>query len=141
MTSFTIELAFPPSLNDYWKPKRHHESGKAQFYSSRAKKAFERKAGMQYLLQKRGLERVTGAFRYHVTLNSEHRNALADGDNVSSKAILDFLQYVRLIENDKLAEGGSWEWGVCAGGCRVRVWSVESTVSNRVPETLEAAGS
>jgi len=68
---------------------------------------------------------VPGPFTYHLILNEKMRHGNSDGDN-RGKYVLDFVQRVGLIENDKLAEGGSWSWGVCEFGALLSVRPVES---------------
>ncbi len=122
--TFVINLPFPPSINDA------NHFGRGRVYSSPAKLAFIKDADGMFWFQKH-LKPVRGPFTYHITLNKEQRNPLSDGDN-RGKYVLDYLQRVGLIDNDKLADGGSWSWGPCEYGCQVIVKEYEL---NRVPET------
>jgi hypothetical protein len=97
---------------------------------SNDKVAFFREADCLFLTQKRALmgQKVEGPFTYHLTLNRALRHPLADGDN-RGKYPLDCAQKFGLIENDKLAEGGSWSWGSCEFGAMLSI----HPVPNRVP--------
>lgn len=101
-----LHLPFPPSVNDA------NKFGRRGYYPSKEKEAFVKEADALYLTQKRSLSglKVEGPFTYHLVLNRALRHPLADGDN-RCKYILDCAQKFGLIENDKLAEGGSWSWG------------------------------
>ena len=84
-----------------------------------------------YLEQKRRCEPVEGHFNYDIILSSESRRSNADGDN-RTKVVLDFLERVGLIENDCLADGGSWKWGSADKGmCKVYVWKVAGNERER----------
>jgi len=111
-----LHLPFPPSVNDA------NKFGKGGFYPSKAKEAFARDANSLFLTQKRSLagQRVEGPFTYHLILNSALRSPTMDGDN-RGKYPLDCAQRFGLIENDKLAEGGSWSWGECLHGAMLSI--------------------
>ena len=125
--SFVLHLPFPPTLNHANEIGKNKRTGKIQFYPSRDKAKFFREADGLFLTQKRGLERVAGPFTYHLILNEQMRHGSADGDN-RGKYCLDYLQRVGLIDNDKLAHGGSWSWGPCEFGAMLSVYP------RRVPE-------
>lgn len=122
--TFVLELPWPPSVNEANVIGKNRKSGKPLMYGGAAKIKFIKDADALYLTQKRSLGFVAGPFTYHMTLNEKLRTPLMDGDN-RGKYVLDFLQRVGLIENDKLAHGGSWSWGPCEFGCRVIVKSYE----------------
>lgn len=124
--SFTINLPFPPSVNDAVRIGRNIHTGKKQGYASPAKQAFVKEAGGLYLMQARHLRNVPGQFTYHIILNEAMRKPLMDGDN-RGKYVLDFLQSVGLIDNDKFAQAGSWSWGPLPSeyGCMVSVRAFE----------------
>jgi hypothetical protein len=126
--SFVIELPMPPSLN-HANVVGKSKVGKVQVYPSPEKIKFFRDADALYLMQKRQIGFVKGPFTYHIVLNEAMRHGNSDGDN-RGKYVLDFLQRVGLIENDKLAKGGSWSWGPCEYGCRVIVKPAEKVMSN-----------
>jgi hypothetical protein len=125
----TLHLPFPPSVNIANRVGRNKTTGKPIVYSNRVKNKFFADAELLYLSQARKLVGIPGPFKYHLVLNEDLRHGNADGDN-RQKYCLDFLQRVGLIENDKLAEGGSWVWGPCEFGAMISVYSV-----NRVSET------
>lgn len=112
-----LHLPFPPSVND-----ANKFTSKGKHYPSADKKAFFRDADVLCLMQKPTWF-VKGPFTYHITLNREMRHPLADGDN-RGKYPLDYAQKIGLIENDKLAEGGSWSWGNCEYGALLSVHPV-----------------
>jgi Holliday junction resolvase RusA-like endonuclease len=114
-----LHLPFPPSVNNA------NGFSKRGYYPSAAKDKFFRDADSLYMTQKRGLSRVDGPFTYHIVLNKQMRHGLADGDN-RLKYVLDYAQRVELIENDKLAEGGSWSWGECEHGAMLSIHPVKS---------------
>ena len=121
-----LHLPMPPSVNAATRVGRNKVSGKAFVYSSREKNKFFADASMLYLAQKRILGFVKGPFTYHLVLNEKLRHGNADGDN-RMKYALDFAQRVGLIENDKLAEGGSWAWGPCEHGAMLSIHRVNET--------------
>jgi hypothetical protein len=124
--SFHINLPFPPSVNDAVHFGRGKGATKMRGYSSPAKQAFTKEAGGMYLMQARHLRNVPGRFVYHIILNEAMRKPLMDGDN-RGKYVLDFLQTVGLIDNDKFAQAGSWSWGPLPSeyGCTVSVRAFE----------------
>lgn len=102
-----LVLPFPPTLNHMWGRK-----GKATF-PSKAYKTWKEEANAVFLQQKRAAGApIKGNFTYHLLLDEKRRARAMDGDN-RNKAPLDFLQSVGMIENDKLADSGSWSWGPC----------------------------
>ncbi len=111
-----LHLPWPPSVNSA------NNYGRKGYYPSDEKKKFFRDADALFLAQKRDLSahRVKGPFTYHLILNRDLRGPLSDGDNLI-KYPLDFAQRVGLIENDKLAEGGSWSWGSCEYGAMLSI--------------------
>lgn len=123
-----LHLPFPPSVNDA------NKFGKRGYYPSKEKESFVREADALFLTQKRALrgQKIEGPFTYHLVLNRALRHPLADGDN-RIKYPLDRAQKFGLIENDKLAEGGSWSWGECEHGAMLSI----HPVNHRVPEALQ----
>ena len=74
---------------------------------------------------------IKGNFTYHIVLAESDRKTKngrsRDGDNFL-KAPLDLLQAHGLIENDSLADAGSWSWGpLDPGTCFIRVHQVGRT--------------
>ena len=115
-----LDLPMPPSVNEANEIGRSKRTGHIVVFSSNAKKKFFKEADSFYQLQKRSVTRVDGHFTYHLTLNETQRHGNADGDN-RQKYVLDFLQRVGVIANDKYADGGSWSWGPCEHGCRISI--------------------
>jgi hypothetical protein len=115
-----LHLPWPPSVNSA------NNFGKRGYYPSEEKKRFFRDADALFLTQKRGLGRVGGPFTYHLVLNEKMRHGSSDGDN-RCKYPLDYAQRAGLIDNDKLAEGGSWAWGPCEHGAMLSIHPVHGT--------------
>lgn len=118
----TLSLPFPPTLN-HAKGIGRRKDGSAFMYSKDNLKQFKKDAHGFYLEQKRDCgEPIKGNFTYHIVLDEKRRPVARDGDN-RGKYVLDFLQSVGLIEDDKLADAGSWSWGpVEKNTCFVRVF-------------------
>lgn len=121
MNGFILHLPMPPSLNLANRIGRNKKTGKPQVYPNRDKIKFFAEADKLYVMQARKIAGFPGAFKYHLILNEAMRHGNADGDNRQKYAI-DFLQRVGLIENDKLAEAGSWSWGPCEFGAMISVY-------------------
>lgn len=123
-----LHLPWPPSVNH---ASKHGSRG---YYPSKEKQAFARDAAALFLTQKRALsgQKIEGPFTYHLVLNRALRHPLADGDN-RGKLALDCAQKFGLIENDKLAEGGSWSWGECLHGCMLSIHRVSETNGAQEP--------
>ena len=114
-----LHLPKPPSVNSAY------NYGSKGYYPSAEKKQFFLDADGLYMTQKRALagQKITGPFTYHLVLNIGWRGSLDDGDN-RAKYALDCAQRYGLIENDKLAEGGSWSWGPCLYGAMLSLHPV-----------------
>lgn len=128
--SIVLHLPWPPSVNGA------NKFGKKGYYPSVEKKKFFEDADVLYMAQRRALGFIKGPFTYHLVLNRELRHPLSDGDN-RAKYPLDCAQRFGLIENDKLAEGGSWSWGSCEHGAMLSI----HPVNHRVPELMGNAES
>lgn len=117
--SVVLHLPWPPSVNSA------NKFGKRGYYPSNEKKKFFDDADALFLTQKRALmsQKVEGPFTYHLVLDRAQRGPLDDGDN-RAKYPLDCAQRFGLIENDKLAEGGSWSWGSCEHGSMLSIHPV-----------------
>ncbi len=124
-----LDLPMPPSSNAVARIGKSRATGKAFVFSDRRKMTFFREAEVYFLKQKRNVTRVDGHFTYHLTLNETQRHGNADGDN-RQKYVLDFLQRVGVIANDKYADGGSWSWGPCEHGCRISISPVQKREVN-----------
>lgn len=104
-------LPFPPSTN------RLTRYGSGNAYVSPQYAKWRAAAEAAFLEQKRDCGTpIIGGFRYHITLDEKKRRSNMDGDN-RQKAVLDFLQAMGVIENDALANAGSWSWGPTEPGC------------------------
>jgi len=114
-----LHLPWPPSVNSA------NGFSRRGYYPRKQKETFFAEAAALFLTQKRALNglRVDGPFTYHLILNRALRHPLADGDN-RGKYPLDCAQKFGLIENDKLAEGGSWSWGECEHGAMLSIHPV-----------------
>lgn len=123
-----LDLPFPPSAN---RLTRHTaRGGKLGSYPDPDYEAWKDEAGKEYLRQKEFAgEPIKGFFSYHISLDKTRWPKASDGDN-RGKAVLDFLQSVGLIENDKYAVAGSWSWGP-VNGCLVKVHPVTNTELER----------
>lgn len=126
----TLSLPFPPSTNNLWRG-----AGKG-LHLSPAYKAWKEEAGWFIQQQKIGAGTpVKGNFTYHIVLAESERKArngaARDGDNFL-KAPLDILQAHGLIENDNLADAGSWSWGpLDPGTCFIRIYQRGVTAEGR----------
>lgn len=110
----TLALPFPVSSNRIW---RH---GRGNTFISKQYKAWKDAALASYLEQRKTVgSPIDGNFTYHIILDERRRKVARDGDN-RGKVVLDFLQSVGLIVDDKFADAGSWSWGP-VDGCMVRV--------------------
>jgi len=111
-----LHLPWPPSVNSA------NGLSRRGYYPRKQKEVFFREAEGLFLTQKRSLAGATvkGPFTYHLILNSKQRTSTMDGDN-RGKYPLDCAQKYGLIENDKLAEGGSWSWGECEHGAMLSI--------------------
>lgn len=120
-----LHLPFPVSVNAANNFGVNPRTGKVKYYPNNDKKKFFSEAHGLFLTQKRALNghRIKGPFTYHLILNRDRRGPLSDGDNLL-KYPLDFAQKIGLIENDKLAEGGSWLWGQCEYGAMLSIHPV-----------------
>lgn len=132
-----LHLPWPPSVNDSNRAGVS-KMGKPFVYSSQSKRRFFRDADILVMAQK-PIGFVKGPFTYHLILNRDMRHGNADGDN-RGKYVLDYAQKIGLIENDKLAEGGSWSWGHCEHGAMlsIRPVSVASVESELVASQTDA---
>lgn len=114
-----IELAMPPSLNSIWRMNRERK----KMYLSDRYKTWKRDADNRYLANKKNWLPVKGHFRAYITLDAKRRRG--DCDN-RIKGLLDWLQRVELIENDKLCDGVSIDYGHAPEGCRIHLVAVET---------------
>jgi Holliday junction resolvase RusA-like endonuclease len=117
-----LDLPFPPSAN---RLTRHAaKSGKLLSYTDPDYRSWKADAYGEYLRQKKNAgSPVKGAFTYHLILDETRWPKASDGDN-RGKAVLDFIQSVGLIENDKYAASGGWSWGPVTGA-RITVHPID----------------
>jgi crossover junction endodeoxyribonuclease RusA len=117
----TLSLPFPPSTNNLWVGAR----GRVRLTDTYRQWKIDAEDAVRQ--QKIGSgEPIKGKFTYHIVLAESDRKAKnghwRDGDNFL-KAPLDLLQKCGLIENDCLADAGSWSWGpLDPGTCFLRVY-------------------
>lgn len=108
-----LTLPFPPSANRIWRVSNGRTHRSADYVK------WEKKAEASFTNQKNHCGTpVSGGFVYHILLDETRRAVARDGDN-RQKAVLDFLQHVGLIDDDKFANGGSWSWGPTEKDCCV----------------------
>lgn len=113
----SLSLPFPVSANNLWRGARRGH------YLSDAYKKWRDAADVSFQQQRRHIgPPIKGGFHYHIILD-EKKRANRDGDNFT-KAVLDQLQRCEIIENDKLANAGSWNWGPVQepGTCQVFIY-------------------
>lgn len=119
--TFMLDLPMPTSTNRIWR------SSRSRVHKSNEYQAWRRVAENMFLAQKRACVPIKGHFRADIILSSAKRRKTADCDNFS-KAVMDFLEAMQLIENDCLADRVSIEWGKpedAPEGCRVFVFATE----------------
>lgn len=118
----TLSLPMPPSMNKLWRPV--YAGGKSKMVR-RERYVTWRNAAHGYYLEQGGhrLPKITGHFRAHIVLN-EAKRGNSDADN-RTKPVLDLLQHVQLIANDKFCDRLTVEWGSAPAGCTVTITPVE----------------
>jgi Holliday junction resolvase RusA-like endonuclease len=98
----SLILPMPPSMNRIWAPVRTR--GGARIVKRAEYAAWKKNAAREVDAQRNG-RKITTPFRAHIILPRSGR----DSDN-STKPLLDACQAGRAIANDKLCEGGSWDF-------------------------------
>jgi len=123
-----IDLPFPPSTN---RLTRHAaKGGKLLSYTNPDYVSWRKEAEGMFMQQKRSCgEPIKGFFSYHIALDKTRWPKARDGDN-RGKAVLDFLEAMGLIEDDKFAVGGSWSWAPVSG-CFVQAHPVSKSELER----------
>lgn len=106
---WTIELPRPPSVNRFTK-RLGNKSPSVMNWVRDCDRC---------LMATRNRPRLCGPFEVRVTWSIDQFGRF-DGDN-PLKPLLDYLQRVEIIENDKWCRRYLIEWGVAALGCRVAV--------------------
>jgi Holliday junction resolvase RusA-like endonuclease len=111
-----IVLPFPISVNAIWR-----YVGVRAYRTKEYTDWIDEADGVYMQQPKAAKNPIKGHFTYHIVLDEKKRGR-KDGDNFS-KVVLDFLERVELIENDSLADAGSWSWGPTDPGmCVVSVF-------------------
>ena len=102
---YTLELPFPPSLNDYYKPMYNHKRRFSYITRSKKGKAFRKEVS--------GLLRVYPTFLGNVHVStilyppSAHRRDL---DNFT-KCLWDSLTHAKIWKDDSQVKSSYCEWG------------------------------
>lgn len=110
-----IEIPMPPSINRFIAKLGNR---------SPIVKAWIKQADAHFVMTRRSLLPIKGAYELEIILSAAMRNRHPDLGN-REKALSDWLQRVGLIENDNLCEKMTIHWGWAPVGCRVklRAWS------------------
>ena len=116
----TIDLPLPVSSNRLWRSARGH------VYRSKAYLTWIKNADAVVTIQKAHFQRQTARLiDSWFTIDIALHGRASDGDN-RIKAVLDYLQRIEVIKDDKFCVGGSWHWVPEANaprGCRVTIRS------------------
>jgi Holliday junction resolvase RusA-like endonuclease len=128
-----LDLPFPPSAN---RLTRHGvRGGKLSSYTNPDYVAWRTEAEGMFMQQKKGCGTpIKGFFTYHIALDKTRWPKASDGDN-RAKAVLDFLQAMGLIEDDKFAVSGTWSWAPVKG-CLVQVHASLNSELERAPSAI-----
>ena len=118
-----LNLPLPPSANRLW--GQGGGVGKHRVFRTPEYKAWTRHADKIALTQKREL--IPQWFTVEILLHHSGRMARSSDSDNRIKAVLDYLQRIHIIENDKYCIGGSWRWAPLTEapeGCKVivRTW-------------------
>jgi Holliday junction resolvase RusA-like endonuclease len=125
----TIDLPFPPSVNEIWRTRRSREPGKkTQYYRSPVYQAWLAESDATLMAMRPRPKKVVGHFTVRITLDQTRRRGDADNRN---KGVLDWLQRAGLIENDSKADDVSIGWGEAPIGCRVTITPVTPVYAAR----------
>lgn len=110
---YELQLPFPPSTNAIWRAgfKRVYRSDTYVNWISQADAAY-------YHQYSRKRPQKLGNFTILIVLDATRRGR-SDGDN-RIKALLDFVQRVGFVADDRGCDGGSWRWGE-ADGCHITI--------------------
>jgi crossover junction endodeoxyribonuclease RusA len=113
-----LDLPMPPSANSMWvhAGQRH--------YLSKGYKEWGVTCIALGMLHGWHKHQVKGKFTAVIILNRSKARKGSDADN-RIKPLLDLLQRLGVVENDKFCEKVSAEWGDAPDGCRVIVESVQ----------------
>lgn len=129
-----LDLPFPPSAN---RLTRHGvRGGKLLSYTNPDYASWRKEAEGMFLQQKKTCGTpIKGFFTYHIALDKTRWPKASDGDN-RAKAVLDFLQAMELIEDDKFAVSGTWSWAPVKG-CMVQV---HASANSELERTATSSG-
>lgn len=119
----TIALPFPPSVNRIWR-SRTGANGKPSFYLDTRYATWKRVCDSEFMAL-RPKPKVAGNFGLVLILNEKKRKSNTDADN-RMKAVLDWLQRVKVVENDALADAVEVRWGYAPEGCRIEISTAPS---------------
>lgn len=108
--SIVLDLPLPPSVNSFTKKLGNR---------SPVVRSWRKQADMHFLMQtlRRRPQPLLGAFETYITWDTSSR---MDWDN-PCKALMDYLEYLKLIENDRMCRRGVIDFGKTSQGCRVRL--------------------
>lgn len=113
--TLTVDLPFPPSVNVLWRQKKG-----GGVYLSTEYRRWIRQADLHLMANRsRPNHTIAGPCSAELLLNIE--GGMGDSDN-RIKAVLDYAQRIRLVDNDKLVMRGTWAWvkpALAPRGCRL----------------------
>lgn len=119
MSTVTLELPWPPSVNRIWRQGKL----KGQVYLDPDYRGWRLDADKTIMVARRnGNARVWGRFTAKLILDERQRRKNSDADN-RVKVVMDALQRMMVIDDDALADKVSVEWGK-ANGVRVELQEV-----------------
>jgi Holliday junction resolvase RusA-like endonuclease len=110
--TISVSLPMPPSLNSIWK------YGRKKVYLDPRYRKWKDEAGKMVLVQHAKRKLIKGNFTAYIMLDRRKRRN-SDCDN-RAKAVLDFMQHVGFVENDKLCDSLTVAWGP-VDGCLVEI--------------------
>jgi Holliday junction resolvase RusA-like endonuclease len=114
--STTITLPMAPSVNSLWR------SARGRVWKSRRYVAWLKESGWTLKLQKP--KRITGPVAVTVAAGKPDKRR-RDLDNIATKAVLDLLTQMAVIEDDRFVVklSAAWDEAVPAGTVRVTITS------------------
>lgn len=126
MIPLVMELPFPPSANRLW---RAHNSfnGKPKFYRDGRYVSWLQECDCLCMANKWRKQAIRGHFKAEIVLSEAKRLGHIDGDN-RIKGLLDWCQRAGLIDDDALADGVAFDWGLAPTGCRLTLIAIEPQV-------------
>ena len=116
-TGFTLHLPLPPSVNTFQRDARGRPLGNR----SKSVKDWIRQGDIAMMLVRPLPHKVSGKVEVEFVWDSQYEE-VRDADNMI-KPLLDWLQRVELIDNDKKVVRGHWSFGDAPEGCIVTVRS------------------